>query len=41
MKKAIIRLTAQAQRREILYVAIEHNTKYLTKLFQESETLKN
>ena len=41
MKKAIVRLTAQAQRREILYIAIEHNTKYLTRLFQESESLKN
>jgi hypothetical protein len=33
MKKAITRLTSQAQRREILYIAIEHNTKYLTALF--------
>lgn len=41
MKKAITRLTSQAQRREILCIAIEHNTKYLTALFQQCEIDKN
>ena len=32
MKEAIVQLYSQAKRREILYIAIEHNTKYLTEM---------
>lgn len=32
MKAAIVQLYTQAKRREILYIAIEHNTKYLTEM---------
>ena len=32
MKSAIVELYSQAKRREILYIAIEHNTKYLTEM---------
>ena len=30
MKAAIVQLYAQSKKREILYFAVEHNTRYLT-----------
>ena len=41
MKTAIVELYRQSKRREVLYIAIEHNTKYLTSLAQASDLAKN
>ena len=41
MKTAIVELYRQSKRREVLYIAIEHNTKYLTTLAQASDLAKN
>ena len=41
MKEAIVQLYSQAKRREILYIAIEHNTKYLTEMSQTIEKERN
>ena len=37
MKTAIEQLYAQAKKREILYIAVEHNTKYLTQMSRTME----
>ena len=37
MKKAIVSLWTDARRREVLYVAIEHNIKYITNMCQTSD----
>ena len=41
MKNAIVNLWNQARRREVLYVAIEHNVRYLTAICQASDHAKN
>ena len=40
MKSSIVQLWNQARRREVLYVAIEHNVKYLTAICQASDHAK-
>lgn len=37
MKTAIVHLYSQSKRREVLYVAIQHNTKYLSEMAQRFE----
>ena len=41
MKNAIVQLWNQARRREVLYIAIEHNVKYLTAICQASDHAKD
>lgn len=41
MKQAIIALWEDARRREVLYIAIEHNVKYLTAIAQASDHAKD
>jgi len=41
MKNAIVQLWNQARRREVLYIAIEHNVKYLTAIAQASDHAKD
>ena len=41
MKNAITELYKRAKRREVLYIAIEHNTKYITELLKASDKAKN
>jgi len=41
MKNAILQLWSQARRREVLYIAIEHNVKYLTAICQASDHAKD
>ena len=41
MKNAIMQLWNQARRREVLYIAIEHNVKYLTAICQASDHAKD
>lgn len=41
MKNAILQLWNQARRREVLYIAIEHNVKYLTAICQASDHAKD
>ena len=40
MKTAILKLWDDARRREVLYIAIEHNVKYLTAICQASDHAK-
>lgn len=41
MKTAILKLWEDARRREVLYIAIEHNVKYLTAIAQASDHAKD
>ena len=41
MKQAIVKLWNQARRREVLYIAVEHNVKYLTAICQASDHAKD
>jgi len=41
MKQAITSLWDDARRREVLYIAIEHNIKYLTAIAQASDHAKD
>ena len=41
MKNAIVQMWNQARQREVLYIAIEHNIKYLTALCQASDHAKD
>ena len=38
MKTAIVHLYSESKKREILYIAIEHNTKYLTSMSKTIES---
>ena len=41
MKNAITSMWNQARRREVLYIAVEHNVKYLTAICQASDHAKD